>query len=143
MEEIWKDYQNYKISSFGRVKNSVRITNGCANKKGYLTVGINGKTRYVHQLVAECFLGHKIDGMNLVVDHIDNDKTNNNINNLQIITPRLNASKDRKTKFTGVKKLKNEFTSLIKINKKQYNLGRFKTELEASEAYQKAVNGLE
>lgn len=41
----------------------------------------------VHLLVAESFLNHKTDGTNkIVVDHIDNDKTNNKLENIQLIT---------------------------------------------------------
>ena len=41
------------------------------------------------------FLNHKPNGNKLVVDHINNVKTDNRLSNLQIITQRKNTSKDR------------------------------------------------
>lgn len=58
---------------------------GCANKAGYLMVKYKGNNYYIHRLVwlwhgKELITGHHID-------HIDHDKTNNKIENLQQITP--------------------------------------------------------
>ena len=45
----------------------------------------------VHQMVAECYLGPCPEGFE--VDHIDGDKNNNNISNLQYLTPAENRAK--------------------------------------------------
>ena len=96
------------------------------DKKGYLYTQLNKsgkiKTIKIHQLVAMTYLGHKPNGFKgLVVDHIDNNKLNNNLNNLQLITNRENLSKDRKgvSKYTGVSwcKQTNKWKARIKINK--------------------------
>ena len=50
---------------------------------GYLTVKIGTKTKLVHRLVAAAYLGN-VDG--LQVDHMDGDRSNNSVDNLQIVS---------------------------------------------------------
>lgn len=159
-EEIWNDITGYEglyqINYWGEIKSlifwrgsSERILSDRFNKKGYKTVilykdGI-GKSFSIHQLMAIEYLNHKPSKMKLVVDHIDNIKTNNFISNIQIITNRLNISKDVKnksSKYTGVSfdKKNKKWRSSITINKKQINLGRFNTEIEAYNAYLNKLN---
>ena len=164
MEEIFKDvvgYEGlYQVSNLGNVKSLPRERcnlNGCwmtkekilkpAPTNGYFGVGlwIDGinKSRRIHQLVAEAFLNHTPCGFDLVVDHINNDKLDNRLENLQLITCRENNSKDKisASKYTGVSQKKNEikWTSQIQINDKYIHIGTFKCELAASVAYQKAL----
>jgi len=96
----------------------------------------------IHQLVAIAFLNHIPCGHELVVDHIDNDPTNNNIENLQIVTNRQNCSKDRKGKsiYTGVHWNKKYWVASITINKKRFHLGSFDCEIKASKVYKKALS---
>lgn len=49
---------------------------------GYSTVEINGKAVYTHRLIMEAFRGKS----ELTVDHIDGDKTNNALYNLEYVT---------------------------------------------------------
>ena len=168
--EIWKDVPNYEgyyqVSDLGRVKSLSRLARNrqaCWFSKERIlkpTIGTTGyfyvtlineikrKKIKVHQLVAMSFLGHKSDGtQRIVVDHINNIKIDNNLSNLQIITGRLNISKDRKRLnkcLTGVEKINNErFRAKIVYNGKSIHLGAFKTEQEASEYYQNAVKSIE
>ena len=95
--EVWKDiedFPNYQVSNEGRVRNKKTermLTIKPGRNKQYLSVYLsnNGKenTQTVHRLVAETFLG-KHPGM--VVNHIDGDKTNNHVNNLEWCTSREN-----------------------------------------------------
>jgi len=167
MKEIWKDvigYKNfYKVSNKGRVKSLNRIIirgNGSPqtiksrilkspnNPAGYPVINLskNGviTNRLIHQLVAESFLNHKVNGFKLVVDHIDFDKTNNNLTNLRIITQRENTSQSHlkaTSKYVGVSwsSRKRNWRSAIILNGKCKFLGGFKTEHEAHVAYQKAL----
>lgn len=164
-KEIWKDIMNYEgryqVSNLGRVRSldrkvrnhlaermiKGRIIKGSVNKNGYryvvLTKENNLKGFSVHQLVAMAFLGHKPNGYKLVVDHIDNNKLNNSLNNLQIIKNRENVSKDNRgvSKYTGVSwnKQVNKWQSHIRCGKVSKNLGTFKSEVRASIAYQMAL----
>ena len=149
-------FENYKISNLGNFIslkfNKVRLIKPSINTSGYKTITIsNNQTRTtitIHQLVAMAFLGYVRNGnKSLVVDHIDNDKLNNNLDNLQLITQRENSSKDvkRKTsKYTGVcwDKCKRKWRAYIKVNGVDKNLGRYKCELAAATAYQKALKEL-
>jgi hypothetical protein len=104
--EIWKkikEFDNYEVSNYGNVRSINRIDNlgrikqgkklkKTKNKQGYeyVTLIKNGKktNKTVHRLVAFTFLSNKNN--NLVVNHIDGNKENNNISNLEIITQKQN-----------------------------------------------------
>jgi hypothetical protein len=85
-------------------------------------------------LVAMAFLNHKPDGTHkIVVDHINNNKLDNRVVNLQLISQRENLSKDRKdgtSKYVGVcwKKSRNKWQVDIKIDGKRKYLGLFTDE---------------
>jgi len=107
-----------------------RIIKPQKNTHGYLSVGLsfNGflKNFCIHQLVAVAFLNHKMDGTyKIVVDHINNIKTDNRVGNLQLITSRENSSKEKRgtSQYTGVswnKKIQ-KWNSFISINRKNKN----------------------
>ena len=160
--EIWKSISgydgNYQVSNLGRVKSfwfgKERILKSSKDGRGYLSVhlykdGIRKPFR-VHQLVAVYFLNHNPCGHVLIVDHVDNNKLNNNLNNIQVISHRENISKNpprdkiKSSKYIGVyfHKRAKKFRSCIKINGKQTHLGYFKNELKAAEAYQTALKEL-
>lgn len=149
MEEIFKtieDYPSYEVSNLGRIKslksNNIRYLKPSLDFDGYrrVTLSDHGKqaTKKVHQLIAIAFLNHKTCGSKLIVDHIDNDKLNNRVDNLQIITTRLNTSKDQKRDLpTGVYRTPNgRFRTQIRVNGKSTHLGTHNTIEEASNAYQ-------
>jgi hypothetical protein len=167
--EIWKDVKGYEgiyeVSSLGRVKSLKRIVIGkyrvynieekilkYSSSAGYLQVPLckNNieKTRLVHQLVAEAFLNHTSDGYKMVVDHINNIKKDNRVENLQVITQRQNITRKKGTytsKYIGVcyvKKSK-KWRANICFNGKQLYLGEFKCELKAAEVYQRELKKIE
>jgi hypothetical protein len=155
MNEIWKDIPDYegiyRVSNLGNVKSlkygKERILVGGIDSHGYNIVSLlkNGyqKTKKVHQLVVMTFLGHNPNGHKIVVDHIDNNKLNNRLDNLQLITNRENSSKDRKStsEYTGVSwyKRDNKWRAQIKIHGKRKHLGYFGNKHDAHLAYQKAL----
>lgn len=96
MKEIWKDVKGYEgcyqVSNFGNVKSLNYMKTGKEkvlkvrkDKYGYLTVNLSkdGKKKHytVHRLVATAFLPNPNNL--LQVNHIDEDKTNNTVFNLE------------------------------------------------------------
>lgn len=162
MEEIWKDIEGYdgyyQISNFGRVKSfkgkDVRYLKLSIDHGGYynFTMKKNNNKRkhgYIHRLVWDHFGDSKRNGVTLQVDHLDNNKLNNRIDNLQLLSNRENTSKaylttNKTSKYTGVSWYKRDkcWRSYIQINGKLKWLGSFKTEHEAHLAYQKVLESI-
>ena len=165
-EEVWRDIPNYEgyyqVSNLGNVRSLERVVIRRNNikcsvkllykkknilKSGYLAVTLtkegNPKTFTVHKLVAIAFLNHTPNGYKIVIDHIDNDKLNNNADNLQLITNRKNSSKDRvgSSKYTGVcfHKGKQKWYSSIRINGNLVHLLSTNNEIKAKEMYDMAL----
>lgn len=145
-KEIWKDIPNYEgyyqISSFGRVKSLERviITNTkkkqvvkeCIRKnvliKGYCRVVFLNKQKRqnmpVHRLVAISFIENSLNKK--YVNHIDGNKQNNNVSNLEWVTAsentthsyRLGLNYKTMTENHHSAKLKNrDIPNIIKLSK--------------------------
>jgi len=153
--EEWKDilgYEGfYQISNYGGIKNKRgKLLKPSIVGDGYLQAHLskNGKKFHllIHLLVADYFLDQKRDGRYLVVDHRDNNKLNNYYKNLQIVTQRVNNSKDSisTSTFTGVswESSCKKWRSEIRIDGKNKFLGRFNKEEDAAQAYINELNKL-
>lgn len=101
MAEEWKDIKGfplYKISNLGRVMsckfNKEKIISYRILPSGYCQVPLshNGKVsyRYVHRLVAEAFLSNEFNLPE--VNHLDENKSNNNLDNLEWISVKGNRN---------------------------------------------------
>ena len=151
-----KGYEGmYKVSNYGRVKSfkssepKILKANLVGPKRvQYLALNLckDGKQNkaQIHQLVAIAFLNHIPKGHTKVVNHIDFNRLNNHVSNLEIVTVRENGNKKHlksSSKYTGVSWSKNasKWRAYIVINKNQVHLGLFNCELAAAEAYNKAL----
>lgn len=98
--EIWKDIKGYEglyqVSNLGNIRSLYKRSKGnimnLPIKKGYYQIGLrkNGIRKYyqVHRLVAQAFIENK---ENLPqVNHIDENKLNNNVDNLEWCTVSYN-----------------------------------------------------
>lgn len=85
------EYPNYVISNIGEVMNvrTKRILKPAINPRGYVEVNLwksnKGTTLQVHRLVYMAFKEAVIQPQ-FVINHIDGNKTNNDINNLEKVT---------------------------------------------------------
>lgn len=114
VSEIWKDVKGfegvYQVSNLGRVRGvdrDIKCSNGSIlhfkgkdirtwiKDNGYVYVDfyINGKQKhfYVHRLVASAFIPN-YDEEKTIINHKDEDKTNNRIENLEWCTHVYNLS---------------------------------------------------
>lgn len=98
-KEIWKDvegFEDYEVSTFGKIvsknykrkkgfKKELALTN---NGHDYLNVklpSVEGqKTFYIHRLIAIAFIPNPKNKPS--INHIDGDKSNNNVDNLEWAT---------------------------------------------------------
>lgn len=108
MEEIWKIVENsnnkYEVSNLGNVRSSKTLKKlKPLINKGYKVVGIiennQRKTRTIHRLVAKAFIPNPQNKRE--VNHIDGNKNNNCIDNLEWVTPKENMAHSR---LTGLNK---------------------------------------
>ena len=114
MTEIYKDIKDleglYQVSNFGNVMSlnynrteKPNLLKPCVDGKGYFRVTLckNKKTKhcYVHRLVAEAFL---INPENLpCINHKDEDKTNNSVENLEYCTYEYNCNYGTRNERAG------------------------------------------
>ena len=132
-EEIWKDIEGYEglyqVSNLGRVKRmrfinkntnieKERIKSQKIRKDGYLEVALykNGKGKYiqVHRLVAKSFIPNpkKLPQVN----HIDGNKENNCVDNLEWVTNKENVTHAIKT---GLQNNSGEHNGKAKLTQQQ------------------------
>lgn len=114
MVEVFLDIKGYEglyqVSNYGRVRSlnykrtgEVRVLKAAKDKAGYLQIGLckNGKQnwRKVHRFVAEAFIPNP-DNLP-EVNHIDEDKSNNCVWNLEWCTRKYNVNYGTRTEQTS------------------------------------------
>lgn len=125
---------------------------GTLGKKGYKTIFVtmpSGRRPLKAHLVA--WLLHYGFWPDYELDHKDQDKGNNRIDNLRLTTGGQNKANTRKYSSYGKKSTSSKYKGVswhkrdrywfayIRVDKKLIQLGKFLTELEAAEAYNKAA----
>lgn len=167
-QEEWRDVPNYEgyyqASNLGRIrsiKRTILTKKGFRKIKGFIiNPYVNKKNRYYSFSVSVCNVKKTINVHSFVyyafnrlasvkkgyfvIDHIDNNPLNNKIENLQLVTNRINGSKDRingTSKYVGVywRKDRSIWQSQISINKKVIKILTHKNEELCLKAYQEAL----
>ena len=90
--ERWKYNKEYNVyvSTLGNVRDSRKVTiRPKVTSTGYMSINVGIKTIYLHRLVMETFKGHS----NLTIDHIDSNKRNNSLKNLEYVTQEVNLQR--------------------------------------------------
>ena len=89
--EMWKkidDLPGYSVSNKGRVKKDETGQIMVLGKNnGYVRIVV---AKHVHRLVAKAFLSEPEDEQKQWVDHIDGNRSNNDVSNLRWVTPSEN-----------------------------------------------------
>ena len=119
MEEIWKDIEGYEgkyqISNLGRIR-ILKIMILQETKHGYISINLykNGKSRRqtVHRLVAKHFIPNLQNKR--CVNHIDSNRKNNRVDNLEWCTDKENMQHSMKYGYS-----KNLLDRLQKIREKR------------------------
>lgn len=90
--ERWKYNKEYNVyvSTLGNVRDSRKVTiRPKVTSTGYMSINVGIRTIYLHRLVMETFKGHS----NLTIDHIDSNKRNNSLKNLEYVTQEVNLQR--------------------------------------------------
>lgn len=136
MEEIWKPVKGYEneyiISSFGKLQSiprkgtskTLKTRKTYFDKKGYEVCSIVKNKQYksirIHRLVAEAFIPNP---NNLPqVNHIDGNKQNNNVSNLEWCTNEYNYKHSIKNGLRDIYKTINIMTKAKEKSVNQYTL---------------------
>ena len=99
--ELWKsikDYPEYEVSDKGNIKSykncTPQLMTPCPSTRGHLVVRLSkdkkAHTIYVHKLVLEAFIGKCPQGC--CTNHIDGNPKNNEVGNLEWVTPYENVA---------------------------------------------------
>ena len=159
MIEVFKDIPNYEgiyqVSNFGNVK-SLKWKKEIIMKQGissrYLAVNLRkekvSKMFRIHVLVAMVFLNYKPNGkQDFVIDHKNGVRTDNRLENLQIVTQRENVQNYHKSKKGKIgadwHPQTKKWRSKIRINGFSIHLGLFEEEKDALKAYEIANKEIE
>lgn len=114
-------------------------TKGSVNAAGYCRLRIDGELHYAHRLA---WLYEYGDWPTVLIDHRNEDKGDNRIDNLREATNAKNKQnvtrKPASSGVVGAIAKRGKFISKIKVEGKSIHLGTFDTAEEAGEAYQTA-----
>ena len=151
MIQVWKDIPGYEgqyqVSNLGFVKSKKykkeKILSFGKSEKGYFFVFLRNKNKVkkikVHQLVAMAFLNHNPCGMKLVVDHINNNKIDNRVENLRLVSSRDNFYRVKQglntSSYKGVFKQNGKWRAQASIKNKRIHIGMYESEEDAHNAY--------
>lgn len=119
MNEEWKPIENYEdlywVSNLGNVKSKRKDKKLSVNIDGYYVVNLskNGKTKTftVHRLVAQAFSSNPYNLPQ--VNHKDENKLNNNVDNLEWCNSNYNHNYGTRNKRTGITQRNNSRSKVV------------------------------
>ena len=162
MEEEFKDITGYEglyqINRKGEVKSLERYNeaghlikekilknrSSLGYKRVLLYKNKKNKNFKIHVLLFKTFVC-EYDNMYLEIDHINNIRSDNRLENLRLVSKRnnMNNRSDQSEFGVGVRKFCNNYQTRININKKNTYIGRFNTHDEASNKYKLVKHQIE
>lgn len=143
MIEEWRDvvgYKNrYQVSNLGKVRSMPiqsktnyfkgDVLKTSIDSNGYINVSLSRKTYKVHRLVAEAFIENPNNYP--CVNHIDEDKTNNRIDNLEWCTYKQNNNHGTR----NIRISENNGRTIIQCNMNGDEIKRWKSIADAARYY--------
>lgn len=128
-------------------KTRCKLIKPIAGSRGYCKISVNGNSMLVHRLIMEAFRGKS----DLTVDHIDGNKLNNSLDNLEYVTREENLIRSWKIGLRDNQRLKQKeqfkkpviwngilFESATELSKK---LGRCESYVSQKIKRNKTING--
>jgi HNH endonuclease len=117
---------------------------GCTNAYGFSVFNRQNHLVQSHRFVMECYIGRPLEKREHI-RHLDGNKTNNAINNLEIYT----AKPKPKQRYRGVimnssssSDSESTWSSELTVNRQKIHLGVFPTEKAAAKAFLDKANEL-
>ena len=130
-------FKNSKI--YIKLYNKFKLINNIANSYGgYNRVYVNRKKIYRHRIMAHVFLKLDINDKVHIINHIDNNKLNNDISNLKVVKHLEKNEFSINSEGYIFDKITNKFIVQFVLNDKMIKLGLFNTESRAKAAYDAA-----
>jgi len=141
-EEMLKDINPDPENGIVRSRRTGESMGSINKVTGYVTIGkwANGKKYGIKRSNIIWWSKHqKMPSAKMHIDHIDGDKTNDRIENLQILTNQQNLAKRKKStkgssKYMGVQfdKTMKKFRALVEKWGKKYHFGSYEDEKQAA-----------
>ena len=114
---------------------------GSKHRRGYLRVKLDQREYFIHRIVYKMHYGQ--DPLDMEIDHIDENPTNNRPSNLRLATSSENSqnvslTKRNKSGIKGVSfnKFRNDWRAFLSCDGTSRNLGSFPTKEAAAQAIQ-------
>ena len=149
-EELYKITSDAQVISLPKkIRKSTIILKSNTDKYGYLYVDLYKNEQKqkikIHTLMALTFIGKR--PYRFTINHIDHNKQNNNISNLEYITIRENCThyllnQKKSSQYIGVYwcKVQKKWVTYIRIKKIKHYLGSFDKEIKAHNKYQACLH---
>ena len=135
----WCEVFHYKDGHLYWIKPGRRRTlskpAGTLNKAGYIIVRMNCKNYSAHRIIWEMHNGEILNG--LQIDHIDRNKSNNNISNLRLATHQQNNQNKVSKGFHWYEQTQ-KWRAEIQSNDIKKHIGYYDTIIDARAAYLRA-----
>lgn len=138
MQDYLKGLFRYKDGElYWRVSRSNRIKEGQIagdiDGRGYRRIYFDGRHHKMHRII---WIMHNGDiPLDILVDHIDQNRQNNLIENLRLVTKSQNNLNRSDVKGVSWDKVRKKWKAQISIENKTRCIGRYDTYEEAKQAY--------